>query len=146
MTQISKYRMSQSVSDQITGFLFQTIANLKTKRQVSEFLNDFLTPVEKVMFSKRLAIGYLIAKDYNQRDISRVLKVSTTTVSTFYSVYKSSDSYKKMVDQIVIKVKNKEMFLDLAESVAELGAIGGAKSASWFTARNDIQKKKRELL
>lgn len=146
MTQISKYRMSQSISDQITGFLFETIANLKTKSQVSEFFNDFLTSTEKIMFSKRLAIGYLIAKNYNQREISRVLKVSTTTVSTFSSIYKSSNSYKKMVDQILNRSKNKEMILDLAEGVAEIGAIGGAKSAGWFNVRNEIQKKKRELL
>lgn len=146
MTQISKYRMSQSVSDQITGFLFQTIANLKTKSQVSDFINDFLTPVEKIMFSKRLAIGYLVAKDYNQREISRILKVSTTTVSTFSSIYKNSASYKKMVDQILIRTKSKEMLLDFAEGVAEIGAIGGSKSVSWFNTRNEIQKKKRELL
>lgn len=146
MTQISKYRMSQNVSDQITGFLFETIANLKTKNQVSEFLDDFLTSTEKIMFAKRLAIGYLIAKKYNQREISRVLKVSTTTVSTFSSIYKNSNSYKKMVNQILNKVRNKDLLLDLAEGVAEIGAIGGAKSAGWFTTRNEIQKKKRELL
>lgn len=146
MTQISKYRISDSVNKQISDFLFQTIANLTTKTQVSEFLNDFLTPTEKIMFSKRLAIGYLIAKGYEQREISRILKVSTTTVSTFSSIYKNNTSYKKMVDQIVNKSKNKELLLGLAEEFADMGAICGAKSAGWFTTRNEIRKKRRELL
>lgn len=146
MTQISKYRISESVNKQISDFLFQTIANLTTKTQVSEFLNDFLTTTEKIMFSKRLAIGYLIAKGYEQRQISRILKVSTTTVGTFSSIYKNNTSYKKMVDQIVNKSKNKELLLSLAEEFADMGAIGGAKSAGWFTTRNESRKKRRELL
>lgn len=146
MTQISKYKISDSVNNQITDFLFQTIASLTTKNEVSEFFHDFLTPTEKVMFSKRLAIGYLIANEYEHREISRVLKVSTTTVGTFSAIYKNSNSYKKMVDKIVNKVKNKKAMLNIAESIANLGAIGGAKSAGWYTTRNEIRKKKQELL
>lgn len=146
MTQVSRYKISQSVSDQITEFLFQTISNLTTKSQVSEFLNDFLTPTEKIMFSKRFAIGYLIAKGYDQREVSKVLKVSTTTVNTFSRIYKNSTSYKQMVNKIVSRTKNKEMFLGIAEEFANIGAIGGAKSAGWFKTRNEIRKKKNELL
>lgn len=146
MAQISKYKVSQNITDQIQDFLFQTIANLITKNQVSEFFKEFLTPTERVMFSKRLAIGYLIAKKYEQREISKILKVSTTTVSTFSTIYKNGISYKQMVDRIVNKMKNKEILLDMVEGFADIGAIGGAKSAGWFTTRNEIRKKKKNLL
>jgi len=146
MTQISKYKVSQNVTDQIQDFLFETISNLTNKKQVSDFLYEFLTPTEMIMFTKRLAIGYLIAKEYDQREISRTLKVSTTTVSTFSSIYKNGTSYKQMVDRIVNKMKNKEFLLDIAEGFTNIGAIGGAKSAGYFTSRNEIRKKKRNLL
>jgi len=146
MTQISKYKVSQNVTDQIQDFLFETISNLTNKKQVSDFLYEFLTPTEMIMFTNRLAIGYLIAKEYDQREISRTLKVSTTTVSTFSSIYKNGTSYKQMVDRIVSKMKNKEFLLDIAEGFTNIDAIGGAKSAGYFTSRNEIRKKKRNLL
>lgn len=146
MTQVSKYRVSQSVNDQILDIFFQTLANLTNKIEVSEFLSEFLTPTERVMLSKRLAIGYLIARGYEYREISRTLKVSTATVSNFARLYKYGSPYKKIVNKILDKIKTKEMFLDFIEGFADMGAMGGAKSVGWFNLRNEIRKKKQNIL
>ena len=146
MTQISKYRVSQKVNDQISDIFFQTIANLTQKKQGLDFFSEFLTPTEKVMLSKRLAIGYLLARGYEYREISRILKVSTATVTNFARLYKYGTSYKNIVDKILSKIKTKEMFLDFVEGFADIGAIGGAKSAGWFELRNEIRKKKQNIL
>lgn len=146
MTQVSKYRISQNVNDQILGIFLQTLAGLTNKTQVSEFLGEFLTPTEKVMLSKRLAIGYLVARGYEYREISRTLKVSTATVGSFARLYKYGTSYKKVVNKILDKIKTKEMFLDFIEGFADMGAVGGAKSTGWFNLRNEIRKKKQNIL
>lgn len=146
MTQVSKYKVPQIINDQILDIFFQTIANLKTKEQVAEFFKEFISPTEKTMLSKRLAIGYLIAKGCDYREVSRTLKVSTTTVSNFASKYKYGTTYKIIVDNIMTKIKTKELFLDIVEGFAEIGAIGGAKSAGYFQLRNEIRKKKNNLL
>lgn len=146
MTQVSKYKVPQKINDQILDIFSQTVADLKTKEQVVNFFDEFITPTEKIMFSKRLAIGYLIAKGYDYREVSRTLKVSTTTVSNFASKYKYGINYKIIVDKILFKLKTREMFLDIAEGFAEMGAIGGAKSAGYFNLRNEIKKRKANLL
>lgn len=146
MTQVSKYRLSEDVKNQIESYFNQTIANLTTKSQVQRFFNEFLTNTEKIMFAKRLAIGILVSRGYEHRHISRSLKVSTTTVSTFASIYKNSIDYKRIVDTINKKIEAKKELLGIVESFASIGAVGGAKSAGWFAARNETRKKKNILL
>lgn len=146
MTQVSKYRLSEDIKNQIESYFNLTIANLTTKNQVQQFFNEFLTKTEKIMFAKRLAIGILVSRGYEYRQISQILKVSTTTVSSFAFVYKNSEKYKNIVDGINKKIESKKELLDIAEGFASIGAIGGAKSAGWFTTRNEIRKKKNSLL
>src|SRR6266478_8242039 len=100
MSQVSKYPIQKEIYNEIFDTFLQTIANLNTKQEVLEFFNEFLTPTEKIMFSKRLAAGLLIAEGYGYREISDLLKTSSATVSTFSSFYKYGEGYKKVIDKI----------------------------------------------
>lgn len=60
----------------------RALATLTTEQDIGEFLDDLLSPTEKVMLGKRLAIAILLDKGYDQRTIHNIMKVSVTTVNT----------------------------------------------------------------
>ena len=146
MSQVSKYPIQKDVYDEIFDTFLQTIANLSTKQEVLEFFNEFLTPTEKIMFSKRLAAGLLIAEGYDYQEISSLLKTSTSTIAIFSTFYKYGKSYSKVIDKIKTNKEIKEFLLNIAEKVAVLGSMGGKGSETWRLARKEINKNKSKLL
>ncbi len=60
----------------------RVLSELHSEGDITDFLDDLLTPTEKVMLAKRLAIAFLLEKGYDQRAIHTILKVSTTTVTS----------------------------------------------------------------
>ena len=64
MSQVSKYPLKKAIYSYISELFFNTIVSLSDKRKTDEFLQDFLTPVEKIMLTKRLAIYDLLGKGY----------------------------------------------------------------------------------
>lgn len=142
MTQVSKYPIRKDVYEEIFETLLETIANLTTKKDVSAFFNEFLTPTERIMFAKRLAVGLLIAKSYDYKEIRELLKVSTATIASYSTFYKYGTGYKEVIKKILRNEKIEKFLLSLAGKVASVAAMGGAKSGSWIYLRNQIQKKK----
>ncbi|KKR71069.1 MAG: hypothetical protein UU12_C0009G0013 [Candidatus Woesebacteria bacterium GW2011_GWA2_40_7b] len=143
MTQVSKFLLSKDSEDKISNFLFETIANIKTKNDVSEFLKDFLSPTELVMLAKRLAIGVLVSsKKYEYKQISRILRVSTTTVGSVSGLYKSDGYYKKIVDRISANETSKKSLIQIAEIVASIADIGGAKASGYHELKKNLRKKR----
>lgn len=146
MSQVSKYPIQKEVYDEIFDTFLQTIANLNTKREVLEFFNEFLTPTEKVMFSKRLAAGLLISEGYGYKEISNLLKTSSATISAFSSFYKYGDGYKKVVDKIKVDKEIAEFLRTIGEKISALGTFGGRGSNTWRSINKELKSKKSKLL
>lgn len=142
MSQVSKYLIDKNVYGQMFNVFLDMISGLKTKTKVSSFFDEFLSPTEKIMFVKRLAIGIFVAKDYDYRQISDLLKVSTATISTYKIAYNNEKEYKRVIDQILLDQKIERFLLSLSETISSVGAIGGAKSSGWLNLRNEIRKKR----
>src|SRR3989304_306348 len=81
MAQVSRFPLPKSLATQVESLFQKVFADLHTQEDVGELLNDLLTPTEKVMLSKRLAIAFLLDKGYDQRTIHTLLKVSIGTVN-----------------------------------------------------------------
>jgi len=142
MSQVSKYPVRKDVYEEIFDTFLETIASLTTKKDVSIFFSEFLTPTERIMFAKRLAIGLLIAKDYDYREISELIRVSTATIAGYSLFYKYGIGYRKVINNILQNEKIEKFLLGLAEKIASVGAMGGSKSGGWVYLRNQIKKKK----
>ena len=67
----------QSLQKEIVKTFFQTLEDIKTKRDFEIFFSDFLTPKELEIFSKRLAVAYWLKKGRNYENIKNNLKVSS---------------------------------------------------------------------
>lgn len=145
MSQVSKYPIQKEVYNEIFDTFLQTIANLNTKQQVLEFFNEFLTPTEKIMFSKRLAAGLLIAEGYDYREISSLLKTSFGTISTFSSFYKYGKGYKKVIDNIKTDKEISEFLRIIGEKISALGTFGGKGSGTWKEINKKIKNNKSKL-
>ena len=78
--QVSRNPLSKESNYEIQATLWWLLARLDNDFDVRNFLNSLLTKTEKIMLAKRLAIAFLLNKNYNYRDISDALKVSTATV------------------------------------------------------------------
>ncbi len=146
MSQVSKYPIQKEVYNEILDTFLQTIANLVTKQEVLEFFNEFLTANEKIMFSKRLAAGLLIAEGYDYKEIRDLLKISTATISTFSSFYKYGIGYKRVIDKLKKDKEITEFLIVIAEKVSALGMFGGKGSGTWKNINKKLKQNKSKLL
>ena len=53
MAQVSRRRLSEKVEKRIEEIFLRTISKLNKEEDVLQFLNEFLTPTEKIVLSKR---------------------------------------------------------------------------------------------
>lgn len=81
MTQVSKNPLSPKIKRDIEEAFWWILANLQKEEEVKNFLNDFLSPTERVMLVKRLAIAVLLLRGYTYKNIREVLKVSYPTIN-----------------------------------------------------------------
>ena len=64
-----------------TKTLYQSIISLESTAEAKNFLRDLLTPQEIKTFSQRLKIAQLLDQGMSYKRISKLEKVSTTTVT-----------------------------------------------------------------
>lgn len=143
MAQISKYPISKEVYDRILDLLFEITAKLRTKKQVSDFYNRFLTPTENIMLAKRLAIGLLLAKKYKYREISKILKVSMCTIGIVAVDYKYGTAFKEVIDNVVASEEMQDFWLEIAEIASSVGFVGTKGTYSWKYLNTEIKKKRK---
>lgn len=111
MAQVSKYPISQEVEKRIFEILSKTISDLRNSSDINDFLEDFLSPVEKIMLAKRLSIAVLLAKGYDYQQIRKTLRVSPSTIGgVAISLKYAGVGYKKVVEKILREEKIEEFW------------------------------------
>ncbi len=136
---VSKYHPSPRVEEKIEELFSQALARLKKKEEVDEFISEFFTPTEKIMFSKRLAIAVLLAKEYDFRKIGRTLKVGANTVERVnFWMKHAGRHFKKLVKEIIDKEKDEETIHNFWYAI-ESSTIGLSRG-NWGERRKNIEK------
>lgn len=114
MSQVSKKILPKAIEERLFQNLWESFASIGNPAEAKTFLEDFLSPTEKVMFAKRIAIAILLKKKYDFRSISSLLKVSTTTVNNIYKLINlKSKSYNLLIEKYNKKKATKELFQEL---------------------------------
>src|SRR3990172_11166533 len=80
MPQVSKRFIGKKTQDHIIKLFISGIALTKTENDAVSFLEDILTPTEKLMLSKRFSIAFMLMEGYDYDSIVDVLKVSRSTI------------------------------------------------------------------
>jgi len=115
VTQVSRFKLKPEVEERIFDLLSDSLIRFKNKKELNDFLDDFLSPIEKTVLAKRLAIAVLIAKGNDYLDIGRILKVTPTTIAKMSLHMKyGNGAVKKVAERIVSSDNAKIILQDLA--------------------------------
>ncbi len=114
MSQVSKKVLPNHVKESLFNNFWDLLASIKNSREVKIFVEDFLSPTEKVMLAKRITIAILLTKGHDYRSISTLLKVSTTTVSTIAKYLNlKTPGYQLLIKKYFQKQAVKELLQEL---------------------------------
>lgn len=91
--------MNSTLKNQIEKTLALAFSDFKNQNEAFEFLKDFLTPSERVTFSKRLSIAYWLSKKRSYENIKINLKVSSATISQVSSMM-NKGGFKKALKKL----------------------------------------------
>lgn len=136
MAQVSKYPISKEVEKRIFEILLKTIADLRSAGEIDEFLQDFLSPVEKIMLAKRLSIAVLLAKGYDYAEIRKILRVSPPTIAQVaISLKYAGRGYKNVVERILREEKMGAFWQKVDDVIADLVPPKGRNWSYWRKER-----------
>jgi len=117
MTKISRRFLNKELENHIFELFLETIVDIRNSDDARNFIEDLLSPTEKIMLIKRLAIAVLLTKGYTYDDIDDTLKVSRSTIMNVSIWLKHGKSgYIKVVNKILETQKRKE-FIDKIEEI-----------------------------
>lgn len=150
MAQVSKYPISKVVADRIFEVFIKTLISVKDKKEADDFAYDLFSPTEKIMLSKRIAIAFLLLKGYQYREISKILRVSLTTIGSIsLSVRHGRGSYEKVLTKITKEEDLEEFFSKVVEKLLSMPASIEKGRGVWRylrdEARKDIERKKKRF-
>lgn len=141
MSQVSKYPIHKKVEERMFEIFKSTISSLKNNQEIEDFLEDLLSPVEKIMLSKRLAIAVLLAKGHNYPVIAEILRVTPSTIASVSLRLKyAGKGYKRAVEKI-LSAEKADRFWEKIEDI--LAKIPRAKGSDWLYQRKTYERKKR---
>lgn len=143
MTQVSKRYLSPEVKDRIFEILIKAVSKASAKDDVVSFLTDLLSPVERTMLAKRLAIAYLLLKGgHTYREISEMLKVSLGTIErVVLTLNIQGAGYKKITAAMMRDEKIEEFIERIGEALPELPL---PKGQDWKRVTREREEAKRK--
>lgn len=110
---------------------------------VQNFIADLLTPTEKIVLSKRLAIAYLLEKGFSYETIEDILKVTSSTVGTISLMLKHRGTG---IRTIFNKVQRNRQVKNILEELGELAIelMGRGKGGNWKETKAYLYQRKLE--
>lgn len=143
MSQVSKYPIAREVEERIFEIFSKTVADLRDRNEIEEFLCDFLSPVEKIMLAKRLSIAVLLSRGYGYNDIRKVLRVSPPTIAQVaISLKYAGKGYKRVVDKLLKEEKMEDFWQKIEDVIADLIPPKGHNWSYWRKER-ELNKRTR---
>ena len=141
MPQVSRRPLKKEVYKRIFELLLKVVSEPYEKKAAQKLLEDFLTPTEKIMLAKRLAIAVLLAKDFSYEAIGEIVKVSRPTIARVSTCIRyKGEGYKEFTERVLREEKIARFWEQVEDLV--LGALAkGPKSDIW---RHLYWKRKRE--
>lgn len=144
MSQVSNYPISKKVADRIFEIFLKTLVEIKSSEEANQFISDLLTPTEKIMLSKRLAIAFLLEKGYDYRTIQQILRVSAPTITSVNIARKyGSEGYKRLVSKIIKEEKLMKFFEEAINKMLTVQSSLEKGSGVWSYLKDEVEKEKR---
>lgn len=142
MAQVSKRVMSGKVQERIFKIFWQSLASCRDTESVSKFLEDLLTPTEKIMLAKRVSIALMLLKGYDYRSICSTLKVSSSTIWSVNLWLKTKGSGYKVALGKILKNEEWSTFWQNVENKIE-DVFPPRYGTNWKEARRKQWERRR---
>lgn len=124
MPQISRRRLPKEIEEKIKASFYEAVSAVKGDREVALFLRDLLTPTERVMIPKRLAIAILISKGWNNMRICSHLNVTNSTVASVVKAFESSSGFKAVINKLQKNEAWRSLWQDIESLLYRFSAPG----------------------
>ncbi len=144
MAQVSRRFLHKDVEQRILDLFWVSLSLLPTKDKVSVFLEDLLSPTEKLMLSKRLAIAFMLLKGYDYPSINDKLKVSDPTIwNVKMNLSYRGKGYRMVIEEIMKKEKWDKFWEDFDHFFTQV--IPPRPGTNWKEVRRKQWEKRRKL-
>lgn len=145
MAQISKRVLQKNVEERILDLFWTSLSMLSTKEKVALFLDDLLSPTEKLMLGKRLAIAFMLMKGYDYPSINNRLKVSDSTIwNVKMNLTYKGKGYNMAIEQIMSKEKWEKFWQDLDHFFGKV--LPPRYGTNWKEARRKQWENRRKQM
>lgn len=102
MPRLSRRKLNQKQMGYYIDLLCDAFTLLVNRKEMGDFLEEFLTPSEIRYLAKRFLIAVMLRKGYDWRTIEMTLKVGNDTIGRINNRLKyGNGSFLKMTDQII---------------------------------------------
>lgn len=145
MVRISYLKIKEEDYEKIFSIFYKVLGETEDKDEFSKILFDLLTPAERIMLIKRIAIIYLLMKEIHYQTVCEVLKVSNTTVSKYKLLMERSEGIVPALKSMVKQEKVWLFFEDIFSQIFYPGRPGINWKAAWEAKINLERKKERGL-
>lgn len=125
MPHVSRNPLSPRVEKEIVENLNVIFSSINNGDDMLSFLNSLLTPTEKVMLGKRMAVVILMEEGMKDSEISRMLNLTEITAAKMRLFYEARGSgfkiaLKKLEEQKRLKAF-KNTLLEMVEFIGKAG-------------------------
>lgn len=121
MTKVSRKLLNKKIQGQIFNNLWESLSQLKNKKDIEIFLADLLTPTERIMAAKRLAIAVMLLKNMDYGKIKETVKVSNETISKVSTTVKSNHGYQLAINKIIKTEAGRKFWEEIEDLIYRLG-------------------------
>ena len=121
--------------------MFEVISSMDDEENFTNIINELLSPTEKIMIAKRIAIIYLLIKKIDYINISDVIKVSSETIAKFHKIMIESGAIKTALKKLVANEKVKDFLEKLYLDLRGPGTYGVNWSSAW-RQKNEFERRK----
>lgn len=141
MARISQYPLSEKQLKKLFDLFFKIVGEKDDKDEFKKVIVDLLSPVERIMIAKRIAIIYLLLKKIEHRNICKTLKVSSATVAKFSLLMEKSEGIVPSFKNMIRNEKIKGFLKDIFNEIYHPGVYGINWSTAWERKKNREREK-----
>ncbi len=142
MTRISRFKLNDRVLKKLFWLFFEVVGKKKNADEFNKTIYDLLSPVERVMIAKRIAVVYLLMKKIDYKTICNILKVSPSTVAKFNLLMEKSNGIVPSFRIILRDEKITDFLEEIFLSIRGPGVYGTNWSNAWQRKIRYEQKKR----
>lgn len=143
MSQVSKRIVNKKIEGRVLSLFLGSIISCNNRESASSYIEELLSPAERVMLAKRFSIMFMLSEGYDYESISDTLKVSRSTIGTVSTWMKMNGTG---IHKIIMKIKRDEamrsIWAGLQDGIMDL--LVSSRGANWSNTKSMLWQARRE--